>query len=130
MRQTSIDVYNEIKNSGLLSKLRFEVYDALFQAGPMTAQETWHYLRDQAARNGQAKINGITPRFSELLRSGVIKTVGTAKCKITGRNCTVWEVTDQLPMKLNQPLTTKERLAIAEDFIDQKGLKAEYLRGL
>ena len=29
-RQTSIDCYNKIQRNGLLSKMRFEVYSALF----------------------------------------------------------------------------------------------------
>lgn len=110
MRQTSIDVYNQIKNEGLLSKLRWVVYDAVYEHGPMTAQETWHLLRDAAARRGEARINGITPRFSELERFGVIRRIRERPCRVTGRNCDEWDVTDSLPGELDKPETSGEKI--------------------
>ena len=38
-RQTSIDCYNEIRANGLLSKRRFEVYEALLSSAPCTSSE-------------------------------------------------------------------------------------------
>lgn len=100
MRSTSAAVYQQIQNEGLLSKLRFLVYAALYvNKEPKTAHEIWHQLRDKAARRGDARINGITPRFSELERLGAIKSVGERPCTITGRICTVWITTNDLPKK-------------------------------
>lgn len=98
-RETSIQAYNQIKDEGLLSALRFQVYESLIENGSMTAQESWHYLRDKAARRGEARINGITPRFSELRELGVVYEKTVRPCKITKRNAIEWEVTDQLPVK-------------------------------
>lgn len=97
-RDTSIQILREIEENGLLSTLRLQVYRAVVTVGPMTAQECWHYLRDQRAREGDARINGITPRFSELERLGVIHEVEKRPCTITGNICVVWGTTNQRPL--------------------------------
>ena len=38
-RQTSIDCYNKIKQEGLLSKRRLEVYEAILKNAPCTTNE-------------------------------------------------------------------------------------------
>lgn len=122
-RQTSIDAYNTIKENGLLSYLRFQVYEALYMSGPMTAQETWHYLRNVSAMNGDARINGITPRFSELERLGVIKENLIRPCNISGRNVTEWIVTNSLPSKLEKKKSKDQIIKELQEEIKQ--LKAE-----
>lgn len=126
MRQTSIDAYEQIKSEGLLSKLQLQIYDTLYRNGPLTAQETWHMLRDEQAMVGEARINGITPRFSELAARGVVKEVGTRKCRISGRVCIVWDVTSSLP---TEPVS--EKVISEKDILRNQILKLETeLRGL
>jgi DNA-binding MarR family transcriptional regulator len=91
MRSTSINVYKQIEAEGLLSKRRFEVYRAIYNKGPMTQNETLHYLN--------APQSSITPRFAELERMGVIKAIGERSCSITGRVVLVWQTTNNLPVK-------------------------------
>ncbi len=123
MRQTSYEAFKQIESEGLLSKLRFVVYKALYEGGPMTAQETWHYLRDQAARRGEARINGITPRFSELFRCGVIEEDGERPCKITKRKCIVWKVNAKLPVKLERPHRRKCKACDGKGYLETQQTK-------
>lgn len=99
MRSTSIATYNEIKASGLLSKRRFEVYDTLFHHGPMTANDLVRHFK---AQNPDANQTGWNARFSELERMGAIKEVGTKKDLVSGNDCTLWDVTSELPVKLEK----------------------------
>jgi hypothetical protein len=96
MRETSVEAYQQVRASGYISKVQKEVYDCLYQNGPLTAQEVWKLLRGDAGDN---RINGITPRFSELERLGVVSPVGERNCTVTNRNCVIWDVTVNNPVK-------------------------------
>ena len=100
-RQTSIDCYNEIKEQGLLSKMRFEVYSALLSIGkPSTTREvyeTMNVLKQEATR------------FTELRNLGVIYEVQNRKCTITGRTSIEWWLTDRLPVKIKKSNKTKKQ---------------------
>lgn len=100
VRKTSINVYNEIKNNGLLSKRRFEIYSAVFKYGPVTAMEVFKKLKLNTNQSG---------RFSELRDMGVIQEVGEKQCSITGRTAIIWEATDNLPKEINTKQSKKEK---------------------
>ena len=102
-RQTSIATYNHIKDNGILSKRRWEVYSLLFQHGPATCTEIWK-------KHGGLQ-HSITPRLAELEVRGFIYEVGKRPCTFTGQNCIVWDVTDRKdPLEVVKKATTKERL--------------------
>lgn len=96
IRQTSIDTYIQIKENGLLSSLRFEIYDCLYMHGPMTQMETCRKL------GSFRQDRSIMPRFAEMEKAGVIKTTGTRLCTVTKREVLLWDCTDKLPMKFIQ----------------------------
>jgi S-adenosylmethionine:diacylglycerol 3-amino-3-carboxypropyl transferase len=120
MRQTSIDVYNEIKNNGLLSDLRFKVYSSLFKYGACTANELVKKMADSGDKLESRDF--FAQRLSELRNLGVIREVNKRKCEITGRIAIVWEVTNNLPTEYKKPLTSKERMKKASlligDYLD------------
>ena len=101
-RQTSIDAYNEIKNNGLLTNLKWKVYSCLYENGPMTGNELNSVL------NSKANSGVYTTRLSELERIGVVCTKGKKKCEITGFAALSWDVTDKMPIK-PEPRQTKEQ---------------------
>jgi len=101
-RKTSIEAYHEIKESGLLSKRRFEVYEALFYYGPMTQVETGVKLHLEKMHSS------ISPRFAELRDRGVIEEIGEKYCSVTGMHVILWDVTDSLPAPLPKPKSKKE----------------------
>lgn len=97
-RHTSSDVYHQIKEEGLLSKMRFQVYEALQKmSGPATAREIFATMN----------VDKMEPtRLTELRNWGVIKESGTRECKITGRIVIQWEITGNLP---TEPVKKKGR---------------------
>ena len=101
-RQTSIDCYNKIKQDGLLSRRRFEVYEALLSSAPCTSSE--------AIRNAKTTFGvfGVSSRFTELRDLGVIFEKGEKKCTITGRNVIEWDLTDRLPIEIKNTNKTKK----------------------
>lgn len=96
IRETSIEAYNEIKENGLLTKLRFQVYDWLFRNGASTQSEICNYGFPNT------RMDSIKPRIAELNRLGVVSSVGERKCKVTGRNVMIWDITKKLPIKLDK----------------------------
>lgn len=94
IRQTSIDVYNQILADGTLGNRQMLVYDTIFKHGPLTQMETVRTIDDPDIVE-----HGLTPRFAELKRMGAIVEVGERECTITGRNVILWDVTDRLPDK-------------------------------
>ena len=102
-RQTSIDCYNEIKSSGLLSERRWEIYDIVFKHGPMTSNETFDYSLLKGVDGYRHNANA---RMTELRDVGVVQELGTTICSKTGRTVILWDVTDNLPTKLS--LTKKK----------------------
>ena len=101
-RQTSIDCYNQIKAEGLLSKLRFRVYEWLYNNGPATAQEVTTGLA-----NGSQDHGSFSTRLSELRDHGVVKECGLVNSKTTGRTVILWDVTSNLPVKPPNTRSTK-----------------------
>lgn len=99
-RQTSELAYRTIQECGLLSELRFAVYDVLYQYGPMTAHETWHKMKELDLAIIKDKRDGITQRFSELKRLGVIGELGKRQCSYTSMVAIEWDVTANLPADL------------------------------
>lgn len=100
-RQTSIQAYNMIKENGLLSRRRWEVYDVLFRHGPLTANEVFVKLQEENIGPYNAASNSAA-RFSELRNSCVIYEVRERQCAVTGMNVIEWDVTDRLPLKLEK----------------------------
>lgn len=99
MRQTSLDVYRQIESENLLSRMRWIVYKYIFHNGPCTISQTTNaFAKDIMSLRGGT----ISSRFSELERVGVIKEVGVINCPFTGREVTLWDVTPNLPVKLEK----------------------------
>jgi hypothetical protein len=102
-RQTSIDCYNQIKNEGLLTKRRLEVYELIYQHAPCTSSEAM-----QNSLNSKNIFSQARARFTELRELGVIYEKGEKKCSVTGRICIEWDLTDNLPVKNNESNNTKK----------------------
>ena len=102
-RKTSIECFNKIKQEGLLSKRRLEVYEALYTSAPCTSSE--------AIRNAKTTFGvfGVSSRFTELRDLGVIYEKGEKQCTITGRNVIEWDLTDKLPVNFKSKNKTKKQ---------------------
>ena len=91
-RQTSIDCYNEIKENQLLSKKRFEVFEAILKTAPCTSGEAFSTMTTKENQISQSRA-----RFTELRELGVIYEKDVRKCRITNRNVIEWDLTGRLP---------------------------------
>jgi hypothetical protein len=98
-RQTSIDCYNKIKQEGLLSKRRLQVYESVLINAPCTASEVFNEKNLKTNQSG---------RFTELRDLGVIYEKGERLCSVTGRNVIEWDLTDRLPINVKKSNKTKK----------------------
>lgn len=115
IRKTSIEAYRQIKEEGLLSRMRFLVYEIIYEHGPLTIAEASTFVPKIDSRS-------ISPRFAELLNIGVIETIGEKTCNVTGRNSTLWDVTEKLPKKLTKPTKIKCKYCGGKGYVCQEKL--------
>ncbi len=97
IRETSIETYHHIKENGLLSQRRFEVYEILFHNGPLTAHEVVKIARHKYPEANQT---GFNARLSELETMGVVQRVGSKINPVSGQKNHLWDVTVRLPEKI------------------------------
>lgn len=90
VRQSSIEAFKHIKENGLLSARRFNVYEFIVLHGPCTFKQI-----DMALRQPTITSGSYSGRLSELRRMGLIKEVGTTKCPVSGNTVILWEATDR-----------------------------------
>lgn len=87
MSHTSNAAYFQIEANGLLSRMRWIVYDDLAMNGPSTAGEVTNRL--MGAKVGNPSYHR---RLSELEELKIVHRTGTRTCNITGYDAEVWEV--------------------------------------
>lgn len=109
-RETSIQVYNEIKQKGLLSPKRMEIYECIYLHGRMTASEVFQKLGLKTNQSG---------RFTELREIGCLSEYGTKICSVTSNTAIVWEVTNNLPTELPKQLNAKQKKKEVLDLITE-----------
>lgn len=97
-RRTSIEAYHRIESEGLLSKRRFQVYSLLFHHGPLTSTGIHSHL----GTTGSIENENIRARLTEMRAMGCVDEVGTEVCPITGMEVILWDVTENLPRKLEK----------------------------
>lgn len=102
VRETSRDAYHAIKENGLLSRRRFEVYEYLYLKGPSTAREMYNSL----CAGGKINPSSYLSRLSELRDMGVVRELPDRKLDPeTGQTVLVWEVIkEKLPVKFDRPV--------------------------
>lgn len=103
VRRTSKEAFERIRSGGLLPKRRWRVYEYLFDHGPLTAME----VEDAFVRLGRVREGRhVNKRLPELRDQGVVAEVGERKCRVSGENAILWDVTENLP----KPLPKNSRL--------------------
>lgn len=102
IRQTSADAYRTIKEEGLLSERRWQVYDILYRHGPLTGNEVLKYLKTTYSI-GSGNAPSIVSRLGELRNNGCAYEVRTRACSVTGMRVIEWDVTAKLPIKFSKP---------------------------
>jgi len=101
IRDTSIEAFHKIKDEGLLSEKRWQVYEVLFQYGPLTGNELLIHLRKKyQGMLGNAP--SVVSRLGELRDMGSVREIGKKICSVTGMTVINWDVTAKLPIKLER----------------------------
>jgi len=98
VRSTSAEAYKAIKENGLLKGRQLEVYMALYEIGASTGSELFYHM----SKSRNPTHSNVTTRLGELRDMGVVKEVGQRQCSITKRDVILWEVTTNLPIKLEK----------------------------
>jgi hypothetical protein len=106
-RDTSIDAHEDIKGSGLKSRLQDEVLKIVTDHGPLSAQEAWHIAKADPKSIIKNRRDGITQRFSELERKGTIVNTGKGICSVSGRTVIKWKATGRPAVKFDKPKRIK-----------------------
>lgn len=107
IRTTSIEVYKFLEENGTLSAKRWEIYATVYNHGPITSGEAFAKLSEGKTLKSLSQSRA---RFTELRGMGLLKETGERECKITGYTVIEWDVTDQLPLKLEKAPTRKEKI--------------------
>jgi hypothetical protein len=128
VRETSIEAYNRVKESGYVGRKQKEVYHVVFYYGPMTSAECYAKMRElwPSQYLGITVLTQSRARFTELREMGLLQEVGKRKCKVTRNTVLVWDVTNRFPVPLKKdvkvsvpPLTEKDWKAL--DNLYEKG---------
>lgn len=92
VRSTSLEAYRAIRDSGKLATAQWEVYEFMYDNGPLTAAEAVEKMRASGIIRkvwfGQTRA-----RFTELHDMGLLESVGERKCSVTGFTAMVMDVT-------------------------------------
>jgi hypothetical protein len=104
LRGTSKLAYEQIKAEGLLSKLRFLVYESIVLNGPATSKEVTKLYLPSLERDT------VSPRMVELEALGVIRAAGERPCRVSGRMAVEWAATENLPEGKIQRVSNKEKI--------------------
>lgn len=92
VRETSLAAYEKIRDTGVLSQMRWKVYDYLFHHGPLTAGEV-----TKALKRPDEVHPSYHRRLDELGELGCAKRIRTRPCGVTGEEVYEWDVTGALP---------------------------------
>jgi hypothetical protein len=121
-KQTSAETYYEIKNSGLLSTKRLQVYEILFEMGNLTGSQVSKIHRQKHPTNSMSEV--VRNRLTELVQMGVVEELGIVKDPYNGREVTLYGTTNNLPKDLEIKKTRKQLHA---EMVERKKLAMEHL---
>lgn len=116
VRNTSIEAYNIIKDNGLLSRLRFQVYDYVFHHGPSSIRDAARHFKNQYS-------NSLSTRFSELRDLGLLDEIGEKQDPQSLKRVIIWDVTDKLPIKTEKAIRSKCNACGGSGYISEQQLR-------
>lgn len=99
VRETSREAYRYVMESGHVSKRRRQIYDILYEFGPITANVAYEQFRIRSGSTMRYDSNTCA-RLNELRTMGLVREVGITIDPITKRNVILWDVTNNLPAKI------------------------------
>jgi len=120
IRQTSIETYNSIKNSGLLSDKRLKVYEIFYEypQGLTGSQVAQIYSSKYPTSQHSETIRN---RITELRDMGVLNEAGIVKCEYSNRNVIKFVLNDNMPKVLEAKPTLNQSLNSILEKIEKLG---------
>lgn len=76
-RETSLMAYRKLMSTGTLNQLETQVVLAVIEHAPITTGELWKWCFPDRQRSS------ISSRVAELKAAGILRELGTAKCRVT-----------------------------------------------
>jgi len=126
IQRTSIDTYHAIRDSGVLSEKRMNVFDIFYEnPNGLTGSEVSELYKSKFPTSKHSET--IRNRITELCQMGVIAEMGVSECPYTKRKVMKWCCVDKLPIPLEKKATRKEQIKEILDDITAfgKSLKSE-----
>lgn len=102
----------------MLSKRRMEVYELLYDDGPMTGNEV---IRRMMILHPGTNQGGFNTRLSELEKQGVIEQVGYRIDPVSGHNNILWDVTPDLPVALEKRVSKNDKVSEIKKMLSALG---------
>lgn len=96
-RPSQARAFAEIRERGLLSRLRYLVYKAIYQQQTPDCGVTSGELDRALSNELGAWTRSASPRLIELVRLGVIEELPERRCKASGQKVLAYQTTDRLP---------------------------------
>lgn len=109
VRQTSLEAFKDIADSGNITKGQLKVWQTLRHYGPRTGAELDVMLDSPSAHK----------RLSELVRLGIAKEKRVRSCTVTGREVIEYEYIDTPPLRQRGTAITRPSPAMLIDAISQ-----------
>lgn len=133
VRKTSIETYNTIKSSGMLSEKRLRVYGIFFLHGNLTGAQVSEFYRTKFSSSKTSET--IRNRITELVQMGVVDELGKTKCPSSKRDVTLFGLNNNLPKKLVLPKTINQKktailksvTSFAKKFVSSEKMREELL---
>lgn len=121
---TSIETYNAIKESGLISEKRMKVFDIFYQnPRGLTGAQVSEIYRSQNPTSQHSET--IRNRITELVQMGVLAELGVVECEFSKRSVMKWCCVDRMPIPLEKKVTRKEQIKQILDDVTALGKKLE-----
>jgi hypothetical protein len=111
IRTASIEAFHDIKERGLLSKRRLQVYEILCMNGPLVGSEIARLVKEKYGAWCESET--IRNRLTEMRDQGFVCEVGKAIDPKNGRNVILWEIAARVPedKRVKRKSVKRERLA-------------------
>lgn len=117
MRETSLEAYEFLKNSGALTAMQDRVVATLAHVGPYPGDRgisPYSRTASELAQEMKLPRDSVSPRLAELRRRGLVKEAETRECMITGRRTNAFviaspdEVRDAIHRKRGKVIPRKK----------------------
>lgn len=97
-RETQAWAYRNIRDSGLLSRLRFLVFEVIYEQQDLGPEGVTSGELDRRLSTLRATWSrSASPRLIELVRLGVIEELDPRECQATGQRVIAYKTTGRLP---------------------------------